>query len=162
MAVEMWKAGKDVYDVVTKLVSDYHPDLVMVLDEIAVIFRERASKAGGRVILGKSRKAPAIVGVLGDTEYKFILELASDEWSGLTGAQKTALLDHHLCACRTEENPQTGDFKCFVAPPDVTYYNDEMDRHGDWRPREENEASEAPITTLFVSDDGTPPPDMEA
>ena len=53
MAVEMWKAGKDVYDVMTKLVTDYHPDLVMVLDEIAIIFREKASKAGGRVILGE-------------------------------------------------------------------------------------------------------------
>ena len=36
MATEMWKAGKDVYDVMTKLVTDYHPELVMVLDEIAL------------------------------------------------------------------------------------------------------------------------------
>ena len=150
MAVEMWKAGKDVYDVMTKLITDYHPDLVMVVDEIAIIFREKASKAGGHVILGKSKKAPSIVGLLGDTEYKFIIELAADEWSGLTGAQKTALLDHHLCACRTEENPQTGDLKCFMAPPDVTYYFDEVDRHGDWRPREGDDTdTPSSITTLF-------------
>ena len=99
---------------------------------------------------------------MGDTEYKFIIEVAADEWEDLTGSQKTALLDHHLCACRTEENPQTGDFKCFVAPPDVTYYFDEVDRHGDWRPREDDgtDAQKSSIATLFSTETTTAPAEV--
>jgi hypothetical protein len=140
--MEYWQAGADsgVPEIMKGLLG-HHPDLVLVEDEIAVVFREKASKRGGKVVLGNAKKAPGLVGVLGDTDYKFVLELAYDEWSTLTGKQKTGLIDHMLCACGVEENPQTGNMKCFIRTPDVAYFWDELDRQGDWRPRgDEGEA----------------------
>lgn len=136
MATEYWLAGDDSgVPAILESLLGHHPDLVLVEDEIAVIFREKASKKGGKIILGNAKKAPALVGVLGETDYKFILEIAADEWQSLNSKEKTGLIDHLLCACRVEENANTGEMKCFIAPPDVSFYWDELDRNGDWRPR---------------------------
>ncbi len=128
-----WKAGADVMATVTDLISKYHPSLVLVEDEIAVVFKKKSSTVGDAVIAGKSGKAPAILGVLGEVDYKFIITLGSDTWQTLSDAQRIALLDHHLCACRVEENPQSGNMKCFIQPADVAFYKDEVERHGFWR-----------------------------
>ncbi|MDB4278181.1 putative metallopeptidase [Deltaproteobacteria bacterium] len=155
MAQQVWKAESSIVDMAMNLIGQYHPDLALVSDEIAIIFREKAGKAGGEVVLGKSRKASPLFGVLGETDYKFIIELAGDEWEGLTSKQKLALLDHHLCACRTEEDPKTGDLKCFIAPPDVAMYFDEMDRYGDWRPRPDDDETGpvSPVEEMFGKKD---------
>lgn len=141
MPTEIWKATDDIQDSVKKLVANHHPDLILAADEIVVLFREKATKKGGKVILGSSKKAPSILNILSDVECKFIIELAADEWVGLTSNQQTALLDHHLCAFQVEEDPKTGDVKYFIAPPDIGYYFDEYERYGDWRPKQEEEAS---------------------
>jgi hypothetical protein len=151
MAQQVWKAESEVVDLAMELIGQHHPDLALVSDEIAIIFREKAGKAGGEVVLGKSRKASPLFGVLGETDYKFIIELAMDEWLGLTSKQKRALIDHHLCACRTEEDPKSGNLRCFIAPPEVSMFFDEMDRYGDWRPRPDDEDAPpiSPVEELF-------------
>ena len=155
---QVWKAEQKVVDMALDLIGQHHPDLALVSDEIAIIFREKAGKAGGEVVLGKSKKASPLFGVLGDTDYKFIIELASDEWMDLTSRQQMALLDHHLCACRTEEDPKSGNLRCFIAPPDVAMYFDEYDRWGDWRPRPEDDDTPpiSPVEEMFgkKDDDG--------
>jgi len=130
---EMWKAGDEVITIVKDLIAKYHPHLALVDDEIAVVFKEKASTVGTVDIIGKTGKAPAILSVLGDIKWKFLLILAADSWKGLSDKQRVALLDHHLCGCRVEENAQTGATKCFVAPPDVAFYKGEIERHGVWR-----------------------------
>ncbi len=130
---DVWKAEPDVMNTVTDLISKYHPDLVLVEDEIAVVFKEKASTVGEAVIAGKSAKAPKLLGVLGEIDYKFVITLGGDHWQTLSDAQRVALLDHHLCACRVEENPKSGNMKCYIQPPDVSFYKDEVDRHGFWR-----------------------------
>ena len=137
MATSMYKAEPQVYDIMRDLVGQYHPDLALVVDEIAIVFREKAASAGGRPVYGKARKATPLLGVLGDTDYKFILELAADEWLNLTSRQHQALIDHLLCACRADE--EDGAIKCHMAPADVEFFFDELDRWGDWRPRPANE-----------------------
>ena len=148
MATEYWKAGKDVMTQMETLLG-YHPDLALVEDEIAVVFREKAAKKGGKVVLGTSKKAPAMIGVLGDTEYKFILEIAADEWQGLNTKQQLALLDHLLCGCGVEENANTGTMKTFIRTPDVAFYWDELDRHGDWRNRPSSNVDRGDVVELF-------------
>lgn len=137
MAVDIWIASSDVSDVVTKLIANYHPDLALVSDEIAILFREKASKSGGRVVLGKTKKAPNLLSVLGDKDYKFILELAADEWMTLSGEQQTALLDHLLCHCGVEEDANSGDIKYTIKSPDLNFFSAELERHGNWRPNDE-------------------------
>lgn len=143
---EMWKAGDDVMLIVRDLISKYHPHLAICDDEIAVVFKEKATTVGDVTITGKTGKAPAILSVLGETKYKFLIVLAADTWQELDDKQRVALLDHHLCGCRAEENPQTGNAKFFVAPPDVSFYKGEIERHGVWR------TSSAPPTPDLIKD----------
>lgn len=131
--MEMWVANQETQERVKDLISKFHPMLASIDKEIAVLFREKASKSGGKPVLGKSRKAPGILSVLGDTEYKFIIEIASDEWQSLSYDQQTALLDHHLCACHVEEDEETRELKFSIAPPDFVGYRGELERHGIWR-----------------------------
>lgn len=146
MATEIWKATEEIQDKVKHLVANHHPELVLAADEIVVLFREKATKKGGKVILGTSKKAPAILNILADIDCKFIIELAADEWVGLSDDQQTALLDHHLCAFQVEEDPKTGDVKYSIAPPDIGYYFGEYERYGDWRPKEEQEEASTQTT----------------
>ena len=139
MAVEYWKANTEIYEMAKKLIASHHPDLALIdLEEIAIIFREKATKSGGVQVLGKSKKAPAILATLGTKEYKFIIELAHDAWLELRHSQREALVDHHLCACRVDEEDD-GSLKCYIAKPDFMGFRDEIDRHGMWRPQPEEE-----------------------
>lgn len=128
-------ADDDIMNTVKELIANHHPDLVMVEDEIAVLMREKGTKTGdGQVILGKSKKAPAIMSVLGTKDWKFIIEIAEDEWQSLNNTQRVALLDHHLCACRVDlDDASQGVKRCYIQPPDVAFYKDEVERHGFWR-----------------------------
>jgi hypothetical protein len=131
--MEVWKASEDVMATVEDLVAKYHPHLATIVNQIAVVFREKAGKAGEAVVIGKSKKAPSLLGILGDVDYKFVIEVAADEWTRLADGERVALLDHHLCSCRGVENESTGEMKFFLQPPDVAFYREEVERHGFWR-----------------------------
>jgi len=137
--MDEWKAGPDVMKQVSTLIGQYHPHLALIEDEIAVVFREKASEVAGVIILGKTKKAPPIITTLTDKKFtfKFIIELGADEWQGLANEQQVALLDHHLCSMYAEEDPNTGNIKCGIKPPDFIGYKDEVERHGMWRPMDD-------------------------
>jgi len=157
MASDTWEAGKDVWEVVQDLISKYHPNLALVDKEIAIIFKEKASKAGGQVVLGKSSKAPGVMKVLGKAEYKFIIEIAGDQWQTLADNQRRALLDHLLCACKVEEDEKDGSIKCSIAAPEVSFFWKELERNGDWRTRPEQEQSGAMDVESVIDIANSPP-----
>lgn len=148
MASKPYKADKEVYDLMEELIANYHPDLAMSIDKIAIVFKDKASKAGDKVIYGKAAKATPLFGVLGDTDYQFVLTIGADEWLNLTQRQRKACMDSLLCACRVETD-DAGEIKTSIAPPDVSYYFDELDRWGDWRPRSADEGPESPLERIF-------------
>jgi len=129
---DQWKAGEDVMNTVKDLIAKYHPRLAVCDDEIAVVFREKASTSGGEVVLGKTAKAPKLLGVLGEVDFKFTITLGADEWEKLADEQRVALLDHHLCCCGVEENATSGAVKYFLRLP-VSVFKEEVERHGWWR-----------------------------
>jgi len=133
-----YQADKEIYDIMRELVANHHPDLAGCVDEIAIIFREKAAKAGGKVILSKASKASDLFEILGDTPWKFIIELPQEEWLALSSRQRQANLDHCLCACRCNTDDK-GNVIYSIAPPDFACYYDEFDRWGDWRPRPDEE-----------------------
>jgi len=146
MSVERWKAEATIVEKMKELVTLHHPDLIPVVDEIAVIFRERATGANtDNPQLGKSSKAPSILNALGDKQYCFVIELAADEWQSLNSDQRSALLDHQLCFFEAEFDSKTGEYKCRMRKPDFVGFKDEIRRHGMWRPQENEEE------TLVVS-----------
>jgi len=129
---EIWKAEDSIMQSMKDLVGKYHPDLALIVDEIAVIFKEKSSKVGDVDIVGKTAKAAPLLGVLGDTKWKFVITLAADAWTAMSNADRSAILDHHLCACGVTED-KDGNAKCYVKIPDVAFFQGELERHGFWR-----------------------------
>lgn len=153
--MDVWMADDTVTNTVKELIANHHPDLVQVEDEIAVVMREKATKTGDGegVILGKSKKAPGIMDILGAQKWKFIIELADDEWGSLNNMQRVALLDHHLCACRVDLEEGGGAVKrCYIQPPDVAFYKDEVERHGFWRSGRTHKPPEADLISDLFGD----------
>jgi len=141
--MDIWKAGPEVVTQMQGLIGQYHPHLALVEDEIGIVFREKASEVCGVVILGKTKKAPPLLAILTDKQfnYRFVIELGADEWQGLTLQQQNALLDHHLCAMSVEEDANTGEIRCQLRPPDFVGYKEEVQRHGMWRPMDDETLS---------------------
>lgn len=143
--MDYWKANKDIHGKVMELIGQNHPDLSLIAEEIVVIFREKASKAGGQVVYGKASKVPEKMKAVADEDYKFMLELGADAWENdLTSRQQEALLDHLLCSCRCEEDPKSGKIKLSIAPPDLVAFRENYERYGLWFPREHDE-DEGPV-----------------
>ena len=132
--MDRWKAGEEVQDSIRTLIGEAHPHLADIADDIIVIFREKASKKGGAPVLGKTGKAPALLSLLGERQYKFIVELGADTWADLDGEQRIALLDHQLCYIGGEEDEKSGEMKYHLNEPDISYFSGEVDRRGHWRP----------------------------
>ena len=155
MAVEYYKASKEIHKQVLDLVGKHHPDLALVSSEILVVFRSTATKAGGQVILGTSRKVPALMNAVADGDYKFILEIPADVWEDeLDSKQQEALLDHLLCACLVEEDPKSGNTKFQVRKPDIMAFRDNVERYGMWFPKEDddNEGGTDAVGEMFGED----------
>jgi len=148
----MWLAADEVTKALEELIVNHHPDLIMISDQIAVVFRETAAKSGGEVVLGSTKTVAAMTNLLAGKDWKFIIELAGDEWVNLTDRQKEALLDHHLCACSADQDEITGFVKCRVQPADYHAYYDNVKRYGHWLYETRGEEEQSLVEELF----GTP------
>lgn len=139
---DIWEAGKDIYKAVNSLIGKYHPHLAEVSDQIFIYFKEKASTPGGVVVAGKTRKAPSLLaqGLVTENHrhITFLIEIGHDYWRTLDDRQKTALLDHHLCAMTANENESGTSFG--VKPPDFVGFRDEVERWGLWRPTQNPKA----------------------
>ena len=130
---QRWKASSSTHEIIRDLTANHHPHLVDIVDDIVVVFKDKASRKGDRPILGTTAKAPAILSVLGEREYQFVLTIGNDCWVKLNEAQRTALIDHLLCFIGGKEDEKTGEMKYFMQTPDVFYFSEEESRHGNWR-----------------------------
>lgn len=152
----IWEAGGDIYKAIKSLIGKYHPHLAEIEGQIFVYFKEKASTPGGVIVAGKTKKAPNLLslGLVTENHRKitFIIELGYDYWKGLSDKQKTALIDHHLCAMTAVENEQTGATSYGVKPPDFVGYRDEVERWGLWRPRQDPNAKTL-VEQMFGKDD---------
>lgn len=150
---DKWKAGPEIQEQINTLIGNAHPHLADIMNDIVVIFKEKCSRKGGIPILGKTSKAPAILSVLGEHTYEFVIELGADCWNNLNGEQRTALLDHQLCFIGGEEDEKSGEMKYFLSTPDVYYFSEEINRNGNWRadilPDGEPEAEEGTDAPLL-------------
>lgn len=128
-----WKAGPEVYALTQALIAKHFPMLAGMDDEILIVFKEKAPLNGDVAITGKTSKASNLLGLVSETAYKFVIQLAADSWQEMNGKQQEALLFHHLCACRAVENPEDGSLKTSVRIPDVSFYREEVEAYGFWR-----------------------------
>lgn len=143
---DLWIAPAEVVEAVAKLIAAHHPMLAHCDKEIAVIFKAKAGTTGGQKVLGRTTRAAPLLSVLTKQDYKYVLEIAADEWQLLNELQRTALLDHLLCYCKVEEDEQSGEIKFGLRAPQVSMFWDEVKRHGVWRSMPEGmESDPAPL-----------------
>ena len=118
------------------IIAQYHPQLHGI--NIRFVFRETARKSGGKEILGTASKVSgrnaffASPGALSSVGKEFfVIEIAEDKWATLTDDEKKALVDHELCHCGTEDDPQ-GGLKLVLRSHDVEEFDAIIRRHGLW------------------------------
>ena len=129
---EIWKAEESIVQSMKDLIVKHHPDLITLTDQIALLFKEKSSMVGDVEVSGKTAKASPLIGLLGETDWKFVITLCQDAWTNMTDKERLALLDHHLCACGVTQKDD-GTIKCFIRIPDVSFYEGELLRNGFWR-----------------------------
>lgn len=141
--MDIHKAGPEVMKMVSSLIKDYHPHLLLIEEDIGVVFREKAREVAGLVIPGQTKKAPPLLPILTDKKftYKYVIEIGENAWQELDERQRMALLDHHLCAMKVEEDAESGEIKCSIRPPDFVGYKEEVERWGMWRPMDDETLS---------------------
>lgn len=129
------KANEQTYGLMKTLISK-HASLGLlgaVEDKIVICFQEKASMKGGVPVMGKTSKASKQTHLVSEVEWEFLITLPHDIWVDLSDKEKEALLFHQLCVCGVEENEETGDLKCFIRVPDVSFFKEEVAEYGFWR-----------------------------
>lgn len=148
MAMDVWLAEGATRDLMLHLIKEYHPHLALVEEQIAILFKEKASKSKGKVILGTAKKASTTMKALGKKDWVFIIEIGNDEWQKLSDEDRMARLDHLLCACGVEEKDD-GTMRHHLIAPDASVYFANIERFGfHFDYDDEDEAAEKGATTI--------------
>lgn len=141
MPVE-WREDVSLTAIARELVEQYHPHIIGY--PLRIVFRSQSRKRGNRVTLGT---AELITGrfawfVMTDDEKgmegqdsghrMFWIEIAEDEWDGLSDLQRRALVDHELMHCTIEDDGD-GGMVMTIADHDVEEFEEIVRRHGLWK-----------------------------
>jgi predicted metallopeptidase len=124
-APDVTAIGKD-------LIETHHNHLLVV--RVFFVFRSKAKKHGDQEVWGTARKLSGLVSFLatGITQDLFLIEIAEDVWEYLDDKTKVALVDHELCHCNVEDDPEKG-LILSTRPHDLEEFNEIVVRHGAWR-----------------------------
>lgn len=125
---KVYSEAESVKAIAGGLIANYHPELSTA--RLRYIFVDTASKKGGHVVLGKSKKISGPLEYM--TELDFLIEVAADQWQELSAEQRAALVDHLLERCTGEEDEKTGQMKWAMREPDVQEFSTILRRHGAW------------------------------
>lgn len=134
-----WRPAPEVAAIAADLIPKYHPSLLTEGVTIRYVFRRKATKSAGRVILGTARKVGGIPALLAEHEPDehylkraglFVIEIAEDEWDALDGDQRVALVDHELTHCWVNDE---GPLKLEIVGHDVEEFAQIVERHGLWK-----------------------------
>lgn len=134
----------DVQSIASGLIPNHHPELATA--RIRYVFVDKASSKGGLSIPGKVRKLSGMLEWM--LEHDFIIEVAQDKWQELDHLQHTALVDHLLERCTSEEDEQSGDITWKVREPEVQEFASILGRYGAWHTGLHNFVSVAQATGL--------------
>ena len=157
----MYWVANEAMPIAEDLIRQHHTHLASA--KIGYLFREKAAKRGGKVVLGTASKFPskyqaffdqAKAGMTTDPDhedYIFLIELAWDQWQLLPDVKRRALLDHELSHCWGEEAEEAekapdpvdgqkqtvegkgGEMKWSILYHDFEEFGDVIRRNGLWR-----------------------------
>jgi len=146
MAKTMWREAPEVKEIADRLIPEHHQEIELWMDEIRYIFRDKAAKSKGRVVLGKAHKVGGMACYLihsatGDSNEfgdqagdMFVVEIAEDAWENLTARQRVALVDHELCHFSIEIDEDDGTVLRKIVGHDVEEFSAIAQRYGAWKP----------------------------
>lgn len=133
-----YRPAPEVERIGNRLIAKHHTHLHGT--RVEWVFRDEASRSGGRMVWGKARKKSGLDALLAnpgvedsDDQDFFVIEVALDVWGLLSKPQQVALVDHELSHCRCEEN-EGGELRLLIAGHDVEEFGDVLARHGLWKP----------------------------
>ena len=123
----IFSEAENIESIATGLIANYHPHLAEA--RMLYAFVDKASKKGGRELLGKVQK----VGGWQEwaLEKDFLLLVPLDKWNDMQANQRTALVDHLLERCAGEEQ-EDGSYKFSTKDPDVQEFTSILRRYGVW------------------------------
>lgn len=130
-------------------VADIANDLIDNVDDhkplkdvtIEYVWRDKAPKSKGRLVLAKARKVTGLSAFLTNSSLGlpdieandsfFVVEVAADTWQRLTDEQRRALIDHELCHLQVDED---GDGRPVLSMRghDLEEFAAIVERHGLW------------------------------
>lgn len=157
-----YSAAPQVERIAEKLIAAHHKHLATV--PIRYVWRDKATRSKGNVVLGKARKVSGLGAHLvhlvradepPDEVDFFVIEIAADMWATLSDAQQVALVDHELCHLGVDipEDPDK-DRALVVRGHDLEEFAAVVERHGLWRPAVET--FHAAVSQQLTLDDITP------
>lgn len=111
-----------------------HADLAPI--RVEYIFRDVATRRGGRAVLAKARHIKGLPAFLArkrrhDGDF-FVLEVAADTWNSLDSDKRHALIDHELCHFHvaSADPPEAPDIN--LVHHDIEEFAGVIRRHGLW------------------------------
>ena len=112
----------EVLEIAQELIHEYHPSLIEA--RVAFVFRDKASKSGNKMILGKASKISDKLKV--HLDYDFLIWLAEEEYSEMLPEQRRALIDHALSHCSfVDQIPE-------MRHHDIEEFKGIIERYGFW------------------------------
>jgi len=141
---QTYENAEAVETIATSLIGTHHPELAEA--RFRYIYKETASKRGGKPVLGSVKKMSARDVFLIGAE--FLVEIPLDVWNTLDSSRRIALVDHLLERCTGEEDEQTSEMKWKTREPDVYEFSSILRRHGAWTDDLSNFASVAQTLDL--------------
>lgn len=142
--MKYWSAMEEIEPISNELIEQHHPHLMTV--KIAFLFKQKASKKGGKLVLATASRFPEKYQCLFPStgpedpnsnedppEFAFLIEVACDQWNLATRTQRVALIDHELCHCMAEEDPETEEMIYSIVGHDFEEFESIVRRHGCWK-----------------------------
>lgn len=135
-----YSAAPEAARIAKELIGKHHTRLADI--RVEFVFREKAAKSRGRVVLAKARKvtglgafmARPITSNIEDLEGDefFVIELAEDQWQEMSPKKRKALVDQELCHLGVEYNEDKEEWYLSLRSPDVSTFTEIIERHGLW------------------------------
>lgn len=125
--------GESIKSIAERIIATHHPELALA--QIKYVFRDSATKKGGRTVHGSVKKLAPLWKYI--TECDFLMEVALESWNVMQEATRFALVDHLLERCTGEEVESEDDdtpsgMKWKLREPDVHEFANILRRHGAW------------------------------
>ena len=123
---KFWVCDAPVIELARELIHEHHPHLADA--DILLLFRDKATKKAGRLILGTASKISDQERAIAGRNWDFKIILAFDTWVGQSKVFHQALVDHELCHCAG--NSVDG---WEMRAHDLEEFVDVVERHGLWK-----------------------------